>query len=157
MLRSIVFLAVLAFSKVAFAQSFTVGDLRVYHPAARPTVPAQPSGAVYLKIENNGKQNDRFIAAESPVAASTQIHTMSMDGNVMKMREVDGIDLAPGTKVEMRKGHGYHIMLMGLKNPLKTGDKFPLTLTFQKAGKIETSVVVEANAGGSNKPEEHKH
>ncbi len=75
---------------------------------------------------------------------------MSMDGNVMKMREVDGIEIKPATRVAMQPGEGYHIMLIGLKKPLKAGDKFPLTLTFEKSGKVEVSVWVEEKDAKSN-------
>ena len=79
---------------------------------------------------------------------------MTMDGGVMKMRAIPAIDIKAGAKVELKPG-GYHVMLMELKQPLKNGDRFPLTLTFEKAGKIEVSVWVEdmASKGGG----EHKH
>jgi hypothetical protein len=158
MFRLLVLLSSCVISALAFAHGSNIGDLHIFHPAARPTVPGQMSAAVYLKIENKGKQADRLIAVGTPIAASSQIHSMSMDGNMLKMREVEGVDLAPGAKVAMRSGPGYHIMLTGLKNPLKAGDKFPLTLTFQKAGKAEASVVVEGNAGGSEKAvDTHAH
>lgn len=145
-------------SALAFAGDIQVGDLRIDHAWARATMPAQPSGAAYLRIENQGKQAERLLAASSPVAASAEIHTMSMDGNVMKMREVAAIDLAPSTKVAMRPGHGYHIMLMGLKKPLKAGDKFPLTLTFQQRGKVDITVSVEDKTGGKeHAAAPHKH
>jgi copper(I)-binding protein len=78
---------------------------------------------------------------------------MAMDGNVMKMREVDGVDLPPNSKVAMQPGDGYHIMLMGLKKPLAAGDKFPMTLRFEKAGKVDVSVKVEDQAAAQNKPD----
>jgi len=67
---------------------------------------------------------------------------MAMDGDVMRMREVDGIDVPPGQRVELKPG-GMHIMFMGLKAPLKAGDSFPATLTFQKAGDVKVSVKVQ--------------
>jgi copper(I)-binding protein len=86
------------------------------------------------------------------------MHTMSMDGNVMKMREVSSIELKPSVKVSMKPGDGYHIMLIGLKQPLKIGDKFPLTLTFEKAGKAEVTVWVEdKDQKAEKKTNAHQH
>lgn len=133
----------LAAGTLAHAHDYKVKDLHIEHPYARATVPHQPSGVAYLTIENKGKDGDRLIAVASPVAKSVEIHTMSMDGNVMKMREVPNIELKPSAKLVMQPGKGYHLMLLGLHRPLKAGDRFPLTLTFEKAGKTEVSVAVE--------------
>jgi copper(I)-binding protein len=133
----------LAFSTTASAHSFTVGDLRIGHPFARTTVPGQASGAVYLTLENTGKNTDKLVAVSTPIARTAELHSMSMDGNVMKMREVRNMEIKPAAKLAIMPGDGYHIMLTGLKQPLKAGDKFPLTLTFEKAGKLDVSVVVE--------------
>jgi len=152
-----VFAATVFLCVAAFAHDYKAGDLSIVHPYARATVPNQPSGAAYLTIENQGKQNDKLIAASSPIAKSTQIHTMSMDGNVMRMREVGSLDIKPGEKMTMTPGHGYHIMLIGLSQPLKTGDKFPLTLTFEKAGKVEVSVWVEDKGAGAPADSMHHH
>ncbi len=149
-------IAGLALSGVVSAHDYQAGDLHVSHPWARPTVPGQPSGGAYLSIENKGKAGDKLISAASPVAKSTEIHTMSMDGNVMKMREVGSIDIKPSEKIAMQPGKGYHIMLIGLSQPLKTDDKIPLTLTFEKAGKLEVSVHVEDKSAGKGGME-HMH
>jgi copper(I)-binding protein len=142
-LRSLfVLVATLAVGTIVHAHESTLNGLHIEHPYARPTVPMQRSGGAYLTIENKGKDADKLVAVSSPIAESVQIHTMSMDGDVMKMREVDGIELKPASKVEMMPGHGYHLMMLGLRQPLKAGDRFPLTLTFEKAGKTEVSVIV---------------
>lgn len=143
-LRSLfAFAAALAVIAAANAHDYTAGGLRIAHPYARATVPNQPSGAAYMTIENTGKVADKLIGATSPVAKSVEIHTMSMEGNVMKMREVSGIELNPSGKIVLKPGDGYHLMLAGLNKPLKVGEKFPLTLNFEKAGKVEVSVWVE--------------
>ena len=74
---------------------------------------------------------------------------MGMDGDIMRMREANQLPLPPAAKVEMKPGMGYHIMLNGLKQPLKEGATFPMTLTFEKAGKVEVTVVVDARKAGS--------
>lgn len=136
-------IAALAFSTCATAHDYQAGDLRVAHPQSRPTVAGQTSGAAYLTLANQGTRADKLVGLTSPVAKSVEIHTMSMDGNVMKMREVAAIELKPGETVAMNPGDGFHLMLIGLKQALKVGDKFPLTLRFEKAGKLDVSVWVE--------------
>jgi hypothetical protein len=144
-LRSIFsFIAVFAMTAVASAQEYKAGELRIEHPFARATVPHQPSGAAYMSMENKGKDADKLVSASSPVAKTIEVHTMAMEGNVMRMREVPALELKPSSKIVMRPGEGYHFMLIGLKKPLNAGDKFPLTLNFEKAGRIEVSVTVQA-------------
>ncbi|RJF97621.1 copper chaperone PCu(A)C [Noviherbaspirillum saxi] len=144
-------------SSLSHAHEFKLKDLHIGHPYARTTVANQPSGAAYLTLENKGRSTDKLVSVASPAAKSVQIHSMSMEGNVMKMREVDGIELPPASKVEMKPGHGYHIMLIGLQQPLKAGNKFPLTLNFEKSGKTEVTVVVEAPKKEEAPAGGHKH
>lgn len=150
-----------AFGASAYAHDYKAGDLRIEHPHARTTVPNQPSGVAYVAIENKGRNSDKLIAVTSTIAKSVEIHTMSMDGNVMKMREVDSIEIKPAARIAMQPGDGYHIMLIGLKKPLKAGDKFPLTLTFEKSGKVEVSVRVEEKEAKNSKTDKdaagHQH
>lgn len=142
-LRSLVISAALfLISASSHAQNYQVGDIRIDDAYARPTMPGQPSAGAYVTIENNGKDSDKLISAASPAAKSVEIHTMSMEGNVMRMREVPHIEIKPGAKVAMKPGHGYHIMLIGISQSLKVGDKIPLTLTFEKSGKVEVSATV---------------
>jgi copper(I)-binding protein len=157
--RSLIsFTAALLVSAVAYAHDYNAGKLRIEHPYARATVSGQSSGAAYLTIENKGNNPDRLIAIASPISKAVEIHTMSMDGNVMRMREVSGIELKPSAKVSMKPGDGYHIMLVGLKQPLKIGDKFPLTLTFEKSGKAEVTVWVEdKDQEARKKTNAHQH
>lgn len=143
-LRSLLSFAVIALAcGFVNAQEYKLKDLRLENPYARATVPGQPAGGAFVTIENTGKIADKLIAVSSPVAKSVQIHTMSMEGNVMKMREVPQIELKPSEKLVMKPGDGYHVMLIGLTKPLNAGDKFPLTLTFERAGKVEVSVTVQ--------------
>ncbi|AMP01867.1 hypothetical protein CAter282_4106 [Collimonas arenae] len=150
------FVCALALSISAQAHEYQLGKLHIGHPYARATVPGQPSGGAFLSIENTGQETDKLIDVSSPAAKSTEIHTMSMDDNIMKMRQVNDIELKPASKLDMTPGNGYHIMLIGLTQPLKAGDKFPLTLTFQKAGKIEVSVHV-TDMSGKQGEATHQH
>jgi copper(I)-binding protein len=136
------------------AAAYRAGDISIIDPHARPTVAGQPGGAAYLTLENTGGSADRLVGVTSPVAQSAAVHTMRMDGDVMRMREAGELPLPPAAKVEMKPGMGYHIMLNGLKQPLQAGAAFPMTLTFEKAGKVEVSVVVD---GKQATPPGHAH
>lgn len=124
------------------AQQFKAGTITVDHPYARSTAAGQQVGGGYLKLINVGGA-DRLVSASASVAKTVELHEMKMDGDVMKMRPVDGIALPPGKTVELQPG-GFHIMFIGLKAPLKVGDSFPLKLKFEKAGEVTVDVKVEA-------------
>jgi periplasmic copper chaperone A len=145
----------------AHAHGGRAGDVEISHPFATPTRDGAKNGAAYIAtLHNTGKAPDRLLRASTPVAMRTEVHTMAVDaGGVMRMREVDAIVLAPGVPVKMRPGDGYHLMLMGLKQPLKEGDSFPLTLEFERGGKTEVKVIVQvpkARAGEAGDAA-HKH
>lgn len=146
LIRHLVVAIALAASFQAHGHSFQAGQLTIVHPFARATAPGQPSAAAYMTIKHKGNGGDRLIAASTPGAKSVEIHTMSMDGNVMRMRPVESIEIRQGATVLMKPGAGYHLMLLGLPAPLKAGDNIPMTLTFEKAGKVEISVSVDATA-----------
>lgn len=139
----------------AQAHSFKLGDIDIGHPHARVTAAGQPTGGGYLSLDNKGR-DDRLLSATAAVSASVELHSMSMEGDVMRMRQVNGIALPTGKKVELRPG-GFHIMFVGLKAPLKAGDKFPMKLKFEKAGEVEVIVNVEAPKAAGDTAAEHKH
>ena len=128
----------------AIGAEYRQGAVRVSRVHARATAPGQTSAAVYLTIANNGSIADRLMTIETPVADNANLHTMSMEGDVMKMREVDGLALAPAATITMVAGHGYHIMLTGLHHPLVTGQSIALILRFKKAGVVKTKVTIDA-------------
>lgn len=139
----LVAIALAATSLAASAHEYTLGTLHIVHPWARATAPGQPSGGVYLKVENKGGA-DRLVSASVDVAKLAQLHSMRMDGDVMKMEELPrGVELPAGQTVELKPG-ALHVMLLDLKGPLKAGDKFPMTLKFEKAGTIKVEVLVQA-------------
>lgn len=137
--RSFAVLAAAAFIGTAHAQP------KIADAWARPTVQGQNAGGGYLRIDNKGGAADRLLAASADVSASVELHTMTMEGDVMRMRRVDGIDVPAGQVVELKPG-GLHVMFMGLKAPLRTGTSFPLTLKFEKAGEVKTTVQVAPRA-----------
>ena len=114
-------------------------EVQVSDPWVRATVAAQKASGAFMQLQS--ATATRLVAVSSPVAGSCEIHKMSMQDNVMKMREIGKLDLQPGKAVALRPG-GYHIMLMGLKAALKEGETVPLTLRFENAdGKTETQEV----------------
>lgn len=134
------------------AMPAAAGDIRILAPFARAT-PAKVGG-VFLTLQNGGKADDRLLKAASPAAASVELHTHVKDGDAMRMRPVEDIPVPAGGQTMLEPG-GYHIMLIGLKQPLKEGGQIPLTLTFEKAGDISIEVpVVKAGAAAAGG---HKH
>ena len=126
------------------AHGYKLGTLDIGYPWTRATAPTAPSGGGFLTVTNNGAAADRLIAARSPAAEQVQIHEMKMDGNVMRMRELEkGLEIPPGATVMLKPG-GYHIMFMELKAPLAKDAKVPVTLVFEKAGSIDVDLKVEA-------------
>lgn len=123
---------------------------------ARPTVPGQAAGGGFLKI-TGGAAADKLVAASAGVSKAVELHTMVMDGDVMRMREVGAIDVPAGQTVELKPG-GLHVMFIGLGKPLQAGDSFPLTLRFEKAGEVKVEMKVMTQPGKPAMPAgEHKH
>ncbi|MEW5893760.1 MAG: copper chaperone PCu(A)C [Pseudomonadota bacterium] len=132
-------------------------EVKVEQAWARATAPGQNVGGVFMTL--SADQDLSLVAGSSPAAARVELHTMRMDNNVMVMRPVDKIELPKGKKVELAPG-GLHIMLIGLKAPLKAGDKVPLSLTLRDAkGKTQAlEVAAEVREmGGMPMPHGHHH
>ncbi|HKU86238.1 MAG TPA: copper chaperone PCu(A)C [Casimicrobiaceae bacterium] len=136
----------------SLAADYTLGDLRIAHPYARPTPPGARTGGAYFTVRNAGKVADRLTRVVSPAARVVEIHSMTMDGTLMKMRPVAGIDIPAGGQVALGSG-GYHVMLIDLTRPLAAGDKVPMALTFERAGTVDIVADVEpAGARGATAP-----
>ena len=134
------FLAVAASLVIASAALAQTNQLEVTNAWARATPGKAENGAAYLTIQS--PTPDRLVAVSSPVAKKAELHTMSMEGMVMKMRPLAGLDIPAGQPVTLKPG-GEHIMLEGLDAPLREGQSFPLTLTFDKAGTRTVTVAIE--------------
>lgn len=141
--RLAVLVALALASVPAAAHDYSAGDLKIDHPWARATPGAITTGAVYLSVTATGSAPDRLVAAATPRAAKAELHTQMMDGDVMKMRALSAIEINPGEPAVLKPG-SLHIMLVGLTAPLREKDRFPLTLTFEKAGKVDVDVLVES-------------
>lgn len=140
-------------SLLAFAVGLLVASALPWAPTAAQTAPvavdnawarATPgkaeNGAAYLTLKAGAA--DRLTGVSTPVAKKAELHEMTMDGSIMKMRQIAGIDLPAGQPVTLKPGAA-HIMLVGLNAPLKAGQSFPLTLQFEKAGSKMVNVTVE--------------
>lgn len=139
-------------STVAMAQA-----VKVEQPWARPTVQGQTGGGGFLRIVG-GAAADKLLGASAEVAGRVEVHTMEMEGDVMRMREIGSLEVPAGKTVELKPG-GLHLMFMDLKTPLANGSSFPLTLRFEKAGEVKVDVQVQSRppAGSSAGKDHGKH
>src|SRR5438105_2806895 len=122
--------AILLFNliSVAAAHEFTLGGLKVDHPWTRATPPGATTGVGYMRLINTGSALLRLTGATTPAAQRVEIHTMSVEGGVMRMRLVSSLDIAPGATVELKPG-GIHLMLVALNRPLRQQEMIPVTLS----------------------------
>jgi copper(I)-binding protein len=126
----------------ALAHDYKAGAITIADPWSRETPKGATVAAGYMKISNGGTTADRLIGGSSDVATSFQIHEMKMENGMAQMRPLkDGLPIEPGKTVELKPG-SYHLMLVGLKQPLKTGDRVKATLRFEKAGPVEVDLDV---------------
>ena len=127
----------------ALAEDVKAGDLVITQAWSRATPGGAKTGSGYLSIENKGSAPDRLIGGSADIADKVQVHEMAMNNGVMTMRPLDnGLTIEPGKTVKLAPG-GYHLMLLDLKGPLKKGEKVPVTLEFEKAGKVKLSFDVQ--------------
>jgi len=126
----------------AAAETYTVGTIEISNPWARATPKGATIGGGYMTITNKGTDADRLIGGSTPIADRLQVHQMTMDKGVMTMRPVEGgLEIKPGQTVEL-KPESFHVMLIGLKEPLAKGQHVKATLEFAKAGKVDIEYVV---------------
>ena len=148
----------------ARADDVVVGNLKLTAAWARATPKGAMVGGGYFTVTNMGNAADRLVGGTSDVSNRFEIHQMSMDKGVMTMREVtSGIEIKPGQTIRFEPS-GYHVMFVGLKQPLKQGDHVKATLQFEKAGNASLDFVVESigarsvgSAPPDGKPMQHGH
>lgn len=134
---------------LALASGAFASDIMVMNAVApKSLTPTAQTAAIYLVLMNHGSAGDTVTKLETPVAAHAMMHQSVEEDGVMKMREVGAFELKAGDMIAFAPG-GYHIMLTGLKAPLKTGDSFPLTLTFAGAGDVKVDVTVVEKVDGA--------
>jgi copper(I)-binding protein len=141
-------LALVAFFFAASAWS----QVEIEKPWIRATAPGAKSAAGYMIIRNKGAQAERLVGGASALAAKVETHVHVKDGEILRMREVEGFDIPAKGIFELKPG-GAHLMLLDIKRPLKEGEKVPVTLKFERAGEL----TVEFHVGRLTAPSQHKH
>jgi periplasmic copper chaperone A len=155
------------FTAPARAEDIQAGDLVISQAWSRATPNGAKIGGGYFTIANKGSAPDRLVGVTGDIAGKIEVHEMAMNDGVMKMRPLDkGLTIEPGKTVKLAPG-GYHLMMMDLKTPMKQGDKVPVTLEFEKAGKVAVTLDVQAvgapgpaaggNMGGMEMKKTHDH
>lgn len=114
------------------------------------------NSAAYLSIHNGKRQPDRLLGASSPAARSASVHNTVLEGGVMRMRGAGALTLPAGGRIEMKPG-GTHVMLMGLKAPLRPGTRLPLTLRFERAGTVNVTLPVLPPGTQAPRTDHHGH
>jgi len=128
----------------AAAADYDVGSIHISTPWARATPKGAASGAGYMTITNRGTKPDAVSCVSDDASAQCQIHTMTLEGGVMKMRPVEGgLEIKPGETVTLQPG-GYHIMFVNLKHGLEQGQSVKATLKFEHAGTVDVEYPIAA-------------
>jgi len=148
-MRAMAAAALLLHAILAWPHSHEKGDLQVRHPWSRATAPGAKVAVGYMEIRNNGKVADRLLSASSAAARRVEMHVTQREGDVMRMREVKAFEIPARERLTLRPG-GPHLMLVDLAQPLKKGERFTMTLRFERAG--ELAVEFEVQELGSRHP-----
>ena len=135
-------MALLIAALPAFSHSFEKGDLQIRHPWSRATPPGAKVGVGYLEIRNNGAQPDRLLSASTSVAKRVEMHVTEQAGEVAKMRQLRAFEVPGRERLALEPG-GAHLMLVDLVQPLKKGERFSMTLRFERAGELEVQFEVQ--------------
>jgi periplasmic copper chaperone A len=137
-----IFLAAMLFAGAALGHSHEKGEIQVRHPWARATPPGAAVGAGYLEIRNRGSQPDRLVAASTAVAKRVEMHVTEHAAEVARMRQLRSFEVPARERLTLSPG-GAHLMLVDLVRPLKKGERFAMTLRFERAGELEVQFEVQ--------------
>ncbi|PFG58289.1 hypothetical protein ATG66_0831 [Vibrio sp. ES.051] len=135
-------LVALVASPVSLADDYEVGEIHIAHPWSREAPPNAPVIGGFFQLTNHGDIEDALIAAESPIAGHVEIHTHKKEDGVMKMIKIDEVRVPASGSVLFKPG-SFHLMIFNPTQILKEGNRFPMTLTFKNAGKVQVEMVVE--------------
>jgi periplasmic copper chaperone A len=127
----------------AMANNYKVGSIEISSPWSRATPKGAQTAIGYMTIKNNGTTPDRLVGGSIDVADRFQLHAMTMEDGIAKMRELSDIEIKPGQSVEFKPG-GDHVMFVNLKHPLSKGDHPSGTLVFERAGKVNVEYSIES-------------
>ncbi|MBI4966539.1 MAG: copper chaperone PCu(A)C [Rhodospirillales bacterium] len=156
--RAMLLLALVLALPAGAAEQANAGHVRISKAWARASAGQATTGAAFLTLDNDGPP-DRLIRVEAKLSKSVELHNHVRDGEVMRMRRVDAIELPNGKTVTLAPG-GLHVMFIGLAAPLKEGSEFPLTLVFEKSGSATVTVLVHgvgAKSADDHGGHSHKH
>ncbi len=158
-LRSVILVGALTCATPVCAHDYTAGSLKIDHPWSRATPGGAKVAAGYLGITNTGSEPDRLLGGSLEGAAAGEVHTMSIEGGVMRMKPVEGgLTIKPGETIKLEPS-GLHLMFLDLKVPLKKGDSVKGALTFERAGRVAVEFKVEGIAAksGADGHQDHEH
>jgi copper(I)-binding protein len=127
----------------AAAEPVRVGSLEIEGPWARASVGTMRPSAAYMIIRNAGDRPDRLVRVKTPAAGQAEIHATVMEGDMMRMRPAEGLEIPPGGELRLEPG-GLHVMLMQLRHPLEEGASLPMTLVFEQAGEVTVEAPIAA-------------
>jgi copper(I)-binding protein len=138
-------------TSAAFAQNARVGDIEISNAWAPVMTTGSPANsAAYMRLADTGTKSDELVSASSPVAEKVELHVFDVKNGGYGMHPVDAIEVTPGAASTVLRPGGAHVMLEGIKRPLKAGEHFPLSLTFKNAGKVQVEVRVESPQAATN-------
>lgn len=143
--KTLLLAVMLGTSLLANAHDYSVGELHIEHPWSRAMPPVAPTAAAYFVVHNKGQNADRLLSVATPVADKAELHEHAHVDGVMKMQQVQSVEIPAGGEAKFEP-MGYHVMLFGVKQQASDGERFPLTLTFEKAGPVEVEVAVQQDA-----------
>lgn len=147
--RVLILAAALAVTAGAAVADARLGALTISNPQVRASLGANPNTGGYVTVTNSGAVKDRLIGASCACAARVELHEMADVGGMMKMNKVDGFVIPAGGAITLAP-RGRHLMFLGLKAPAKAGQELPVTLVFEKAGKVTTNFRVTATPGAAD-------
>ncbi len=139
----------------AMATDYKAGSIAISGPWSRATPKGAQTGVGYMTIKNNGSTPDRLIGGSVDAADRFQLHAMTMENSIAKMRELSDIEIKPGQTIEFKPG-GSHVMFVNLKHPLSKGERINGTLVFERAGKVQIEYSVEG-IGSQRGPQDMGH
>lgn len=154
--QALLLAALLLPASFAGAHEYKADELQIAHPWSQELPPNAPTVAAYFVISNTGKNADRLLGVDSPIAGKAELHEHVVQGDLMKMQQVPSVEIAPGAQVTFAP-MAYHVMLLELKDRslLSDGKRFPLTLHFERAGDVSVEVAVQKQAPDGT--HEHMH
>ncbi|WP_394699205.1 copper chaperone PCu(A)C [uncultured Vibrio sp.] len=130
---------------VASAHEYTTNSIRIDHPWSREAPPNATVIAGFFQLKNLSTRDDFLISASTPIAERVEIHQHDMSDGVMKMKKIDNVRVGTMKNVTFEPG-GYHLMIFNPEQSFKQGERFPMTLEFRNAGKVDIELAVEANS-----------